>query len=169
MTKRLSSSHRKLSAKQQRALEALLVGASDQQAAESAHVSRTTVADWRNKVPAFAEALATARVELLRRTTARLHAATTLAVRALEDVAKDTARPATRVAAARAILEFSYRSRELEEIEERIAKLEAQSAPDDDGVIRIVRRDPSGNAVEVGVGGRSAAPHLGKGERGNEQ
>jgi S-adenosylmethionine:tRNA-ribosyltransferase-isomerase (queuine synthetase) len=116
---------RKLNQKQQRALETLLVGGSDLQAAETAKVNRATIAQWRTKLPSFIAALASARSDLLRRMTARLHAATTLAVRALEEVAKDTRNPSARVAAARVILEFSQRAIELQEIEKRLEELEA--------------------------------------------
>jgi hypothetical protein len=120
----------KLTAKQQKALEAILVGASDQQAADSAGVSRNTIMSWRSKLAGFSEALAAARSDLLKRMTARLHAATSLAVRALEEVAKDPRNPSARVAAARVILEFSQRALEMQELEVRMAALEQQILED---------------------------------------
>jgi AcrR family transcriptional regulator len=120
----MSSKKTKASSKQQRAIEVLLVGGSDQQAAEAAGVTRPTVTDWRNKDEGFQEALATAKAELLKRTASRLHAATALAVRALEDVVKDVRNPHARVSAARAILEYSQRAHELQELEAKVEELE---------------------------------------------
>jgi hypothetical protein len=113
-----------LGAKKQHALEALLVGGSDQQAADTSGVTRITVTRWRTSDSTFIAALASARTELLKRMTARLHAATSLAVKALEEVAKDTRNPSARVTAARVILEFSQRAIELQEIEKRLEELE---------------------------------------------
>jgi tRNA A37 N6-isopentenylltransferase MiaA len=114
----------KLSAKQQRALEVLLVGGTDQQAGETAGVSRNTVAQWRTQNEAFVEALSDLRQDLLRRTVARLHAATAIAVKALEELVKDTRYPAVRVTAARAILELSRKAIEIDELEARVHELE---------------------------------------------
>ncbi|MBS2031962.1 MAG: hypothetical protein JST54_28955 [Deltaproteobacteria bacterium] len=119
---------RKLSVKQQRALEVLLVGGTDEQAAQAAQVSRQTISKWRNHHPGFADALALARDEMLSRTSARLHAATTIAVRALEEVAKDVRNPSARVSAAKAIIEFSQKALELEELEVRLTALEERLA-----------------------------------------
>jgi hypothetical protein len=114
---------RSITVKQQKALEVLLVGGTDQQAAETAGVARTTVNGWKNGSATFIEALKLARDELLKRTRARIHASTTIAVKALEEVAKDVRHPA-RVTAARAILDFSHQAIELEELEGRIEELE---------------------------------------------
>jgi ParB-like chromosome segregation protein Spo0J len=118
-------SSRRLNSKQQRALEALLVGASDQQAADAAGVTRPTVMGWRNKSLSFRAALAEARAELWKRTMMRLHAATSVAVRALEEIAKDAKHP-SRVSAAKTILEQSQKVRGQEELEDRLTKLEAR-------------------------------------------
>jgi len=114
----------KLTAKQQKALEAILVGASDQQAADSAGVSRNTIMSWRSKLVGFSEALAAARSDLLKRTAARVHAATSVAARTLEDVAKDSRYPSARVAAARAIFEISHKFILTDELERRVEELE---------------------------------------------
>lgn len=121
-----------LNAKQMKALEVLLVGGNDVQAAEAAGVSRTTISVWRNEHPTFSEKLRGARDELLKRTMARLHAATTIAVKALEDVAKDTRNASARVTAARAIIEFSQKALELEELEVRLTALEERIAEQKD-------------------------------------
>ena len=119
-----------LTAKQQRALETLLVGGSDQQASEASGVVRLTIARWRTTDAGFMTALTTARSELLRRTSARIHAATSLAVRALEEVVKDTRNPAARIAAARAILDFSLKARQIEDLEVQLNELEQQILSD---------------------------------------
>lgn len=49
-----------------------------------------------------------------------------LAVKALEDVAKDTRHASARVSAARSIIELSQRAIELEELEQRIEQLELE-------------------------------------------
>ncbi len=108
---------------QQKALETLLVGGTDQQAADAGQVSRSTLLRWKRD-PTFSQAFDEARSDLLRRTASRLHATTSLAVKALEDVVKDDRHPAPRVAAARAILDFSQRALELQEFEKRLAELE---------------------------------------------
>ena len=115
---------KKLTLKQQRILEVLLVGGTDEQAAQTAAVHKNTVYQLRHNHPAFVEAMAAARGELIKRTTARLHAATTIAVKALEEVARDTKSPSARVAAARAIIEFSQKAIEMEDLAERMERLE---------------------------------------------
>jgi len=115
---------RKLNVSQHRALEVLLVGGTDEQAAQAAGVNRRTISKWRNHHPGFADALTIARDEMLARTSARLHAATTIAVKALEEVARDVRNPSARVSASRAIIEFSQKSLELEEMELRLTALE---------------------------------------------
>jgi transposase-like protein len=113
-----------LTDKQKRAIDALLVGATDQQAADAAGVARSTLGRWRSGLPEFGHALEAARKEMLQRTGSRLHAATGLAVRALEEVARNTLNPAARVAAARAILELSHKAIELEDLAKRVEELE---------------------------------------------
>ena len=124
----LASANEKLTDKQQRAIEVLLVGGTDAQAAQAAGVVRNTVTLWRNHNPDFATALLDARAEMLSRMRSRLHAATSIAVRTLEEVARDVNVPSARVAAARALLEYSHRAMEMEELEVRLAKLETALA-----------------------------------------
>ena len=112
-----------ISPKQQQALEVFLVGGTDQQAAQAAGAARSTVNGWRNSNAAFMEAMNLAQKDLRRRTTARIHAATSLAVKALEEVVKDP-KHSGRVPAARALLEFSHQATEMDELEKRIEELE---------------------------------------------
>ncbi len=77
---------------QQQALEILLVGGTQQQAADALGVARTTVSGAVDDAT-FMAALRQARTDLLKRSAARLHAATSIAVKALEDVAEDSDQP----------------------------------------------------------------------------
>ncbi len=127
MSRALAESTPRVSAKQQRAIEVLLVGGTEQQAADAAGVSRRTVSQWRHQVPAFAEAFQAARRDLLQRTSSRLHAATGYAVKALEDVVKDAkVAPASRVSAARSIIELSQKAYETDDLEVRLHEIEEQ-------------------------------------------
>jgi hypothetical protein len=123
---RVVEAAKKLSPRQQRVLEVLLVGGTDAQAAEAAKLHKNSVYALRNQNPAFMEAMSLARADLIKRTTSRLHAATSIAVKALEEVAKDVRNPSARVAAARAIIEFSHKAIELEDLEQRMEVLEAR-------------------------------------------
>jgi hypothetical protein len=60
-----------------------------------------------------------------------MHAARTVAVKALEEAAKDTRHPGPRVSAARAIVELSHKAIEVEELEARLEELEKRFAESD--------------------------------------
>ncbi len=109
---------KKVTVRQQQAIEVLLIGGTDQQAAEKAEVSRSTVTKWRNNpASAFAEELERAREEMRKRQNARILAAGSLAVRALEDGVKDTRSPSARISAARTIMDQGSKANESEELE----------------------------------------------------
>ena len=109
---------KKVTVRQQLAIEVLLIGGTDQQAAEKAEVSRSTVTKWRNNpASAFAEELERTREEMRKRQNARLQAAGSLAVRALEEGVKDTRSPSARISAARAIMDQGIKANESEELE----------------------------------------------------
>ena len=102
---------KKLTVAQQKALEVLLVGGTDQAAADRCGASRSNVTKWRNNPASpFAEELERAREEIRRRQSARLQAAGALAVRALEEGVKDTRSPAARITAARTILDQGHKA-----------------------------------------------------------
>ena len=125
---------KKVTISQQHAIEVLLIGGSDQQAADKAGVSRSTVTKWRNnRESAFAEALAKAREDMRRRQGARLQAAGALAVRALEEGVKDTRSPSARIAAARAILDQGLKASASEsgELEVPTANCRANTSEDE--------------------------------------
>jgi len=104
-------------------LSALACGATNEVAAQRAGVSVATV-ERRKRDPKFKKRLNHARAEMVQRTTSTLTAASTEAVRALLDLVKPSAREATRLGAARAILELGTRQRESEDLEQRVLDLE---------------------------------------------
>lgn len=123
----------KLTARQQKALEALLSEPTVQAAADAASVNKSTVFRWLSD-PTFAAIYREARAQLLESTLAGLQSAGGAAVETLREVMGDkTAQPAARVSAARATLDALLRMREAFEVEQRLAELEArlnaQAAP----------------------------------------
>jgi phenylpyruvate tautomerase PptA (4-oxalocrotonate tautomerase family) len=109
--------------RQQRALEALLAGATVAEAAAAAGVARKTVYSWIQS-PAFRaelDAAQRAAIEAITRRIVRLAEAATEALR----VALEEAPPATRVRAADVLLRRLLEFREFTALEERVAALEA--------------------------------------------
>jgi hypothetical protein len=107
-----------ITVRQQSAIDVLLIGGNDQQAADKAGVSRSTVTKWRNNPGSvFAEEFDRQREEMRKRQGARLVAAGSLATRALEDSVKDARSPSVRVSAARAILVHGLKANDNEELE----------------------------------------------------
>jgi hypothetical protein len=106
---RVAEAAKKLTPRQQRVLEVLLVGGTDAQAAEAAKLHKNSVYALRSQNPACMEPMRLAQTDLIKRTTSRLHAATSIAVKALEEVAKDVRNPSVRVAAARRSLSSAMR------------------------------------------------------------
>jgi hypothetical protein len=111
-----------------RAVAALLSAPSVEQAATRAGLSRATLCRWMRE-PDFQVALRAARREVVDATIGRPQAVTTEAVTALHEALTCQA-PTVRVSAARALLEFSFRSVELMDLEDRIAALEQQFRKD---------------------------------------
>ena len=125
-----------LTAKQQRALDALLREPTVLAAADAAGVSKTTIFRWLSD-PTFAAAYKQARGHLLTSTLTALQSASSTAVATLSEVMKDTtAQPSARVSAAKAVLEMSLKAREVLEVEERLAALEAAMQPMGGKVVR---------------------------------
>lgn len=113
-----------LSAKQQRAIKALLTEPTTRAAAEAAKVSEATIWRWLAD-PDFDQAYRAAREQLYEATLASLQEASTLAVETLRQVMDDPKAPApARVSAARCVLEMSIRARETLDVEERLRELE---------------------------------------------
>lgn len=109
---------------QKKAVEALCSGSTVKLAAAQAAVSEKTLYKWL-KEPDFQQALSARKTEIFTSVESLVTGSMLHAVATLRQICTDTeAPPATRVSAARAILESGLRVRELYTIEERIAALE---------------------------------------------
>lgn len=106
-------------------LAALVCGASVDAAAKKAGLPRRT-AYRRMKDPRFVQRFQEARSEIAKRTTALLSAGSLEATKALIELISPTSPPATRLGAARAIIELGAKLREAGEIEERLVGLETR-------------------------------------------
>jgi hypothetical protein len=111
---------------QHRAVSALLVEGSIRHAAEAAGVKERTLYHWL-KHPVFADEYRSARREATRAAVAKLQQVSGKAAERLEHLLTHGT-PATQLGAARAILEFSIKAVELEDLEQRLAALEAAYA-----------------------------------------
>lgn len=117
---------RKLSNKRESAIGALLASSSIVEAARTCGVNERTLRDWMTR-PDFREAYDQARRQVLDQVLAHLQASTGEALDTLLAVCRDPeARPAARVAAARAVLDLSVKIRSEEDFDARLRALEAQ-------------------------------------------
>ena len=106
------------------ALEALLTSPTQQAASKKAGVDVSTLRRWL-KESAFATAYAEARKTLIDGTLNGLQAVAAKAVEALESVLDDiNAKPAERISAARAILDFALKGHDQLSMETRLAAIE---------------------------------------------
>ncbi len=118
-----------LTAKQLAAIESLLTEKTTKAAAKSAGVSETTVWRWLQQ-PLFANAYKEARNRILEVVLTNLQAASKDAVKTLRDTLTDKeAKASEKVSAARAILEFTFKGKEVLETEERLRVLEESLQP----------------------------------------
>jgi len=114
-----------LTAKQMRAMLALLQHPTLKEAAAAVGVGESTLWRW-SQTPEFKAAYLDARREAVKQSIAHLQSATGEAVTCLRDVMKSAkASDAAKVSAARAVLELSLRAVEIENVAERVAELEA--------------------------------------------
>ena len=114
----------KLSAKQEKALLALLDCGEIKAAAAKAAVGETTLWRWLQE-PGFQKSYRAARRALVETAISQLQSDCTIAVRVLREVAEDRSAPSSsRVAAARTILEQSVNAIELIDLQERVEHLE---------------------------------------------
>ncbi len=112
--------------KQQKALAALLTEPTILAAADKVGVNERTLHRWLEE-PAFDTAYRTARREAVRQAIARLQQVSSAAVSVLETVMNDgDEKGATRVAAAKTVLETAIRAVELEDLAARLSELEAR-------------------------------------------
>jgi hypothetical protein len=108
-------------------LLALACGATVEVAAAKAGVSVATVYRRLND-PAFLQQLQAVRSEMVQRTAGMLTAAAGEAVKTLLDLQKNTVPHASRLGAARSVLEIGIKMRESADLEARLAAVEAQLA-----------------------------------------
>lgn len=106
-------------------LLALACGATPETAARQAGVSERTV-HRRLADPKFRKKLDQLRSDMMQRTASGLAAAGSESVRTLLDLQKSSVPHATRLGAAKAVLEMSMKLREMTDLKERIAALEQQ-------------------------------------------
>jgi hypothetical protein len=116
----------KLSRKREQAIAALLQHPSLKEAAKATSVAEKTLRRWL-KDEAFIEAYEIARRECLSHATGRLQEATSKAITTLSSVMSNSESPGAQVGAARTILEFAFRAVERDDLEKRLAALEARS------------------------------------------
>jgi transposase-like protein len=115
----------KLTPIRERAIVALLANSTIKRAAKSIGVDETTLWRWLQDKD-FHTAYRTARRESVSQAIARLQQASSEAVNTLREIVKDKKQPApARVSAAKAILEFSIKAVEIEDMAERLAQVEA--------------------------------------------
>ena len=108
-----------LTAKQLKAIQAILTADTMENAAEEAGVTRNTLYRWLRD-DLFAQELNLAKRQIVRQGIMRLHQATRDAVKTLLEICRDVEAPASsRVAAAREILNNTLKSIELENIDDR--------------------------------------------------
>jgi len=112
----------------QKLLLALACGASVESAARQVGVSESTVYR-RLAEDEFKQRLLNLRADMVQRTAGTLTAAGTEAVKALLGLLQPATPHATRLGAARAVLELGVKIREAAELEARIAALEQQLVP----------------------------------------
>jgi len=105
-----------------------LTGGSDhQEAAQAADVGESTVFRWLQD-PDFQEAFQKAKQQTVRQAITRLQQVTGEAVDVLKKVMTDSGSPAgSRVTAARIILDTALKAVEMEDLEARVAALEART------------------------------------------
>jgi hypothetical protein len=108
-------------------LMALACGATVEAAAGKAGVSRSTVSR-RLADPEFCQQLQEVRAEMVQRTAGMLTAAAGEAVKTLLELQKGTVPHASRLGAARSVLEIGIKMRESADLEARLAAVEAQLA-----------------------------------------
>lgn len=117
---------RGLSPLQERAIAALLEGLTIKQTAKRCGVSRQTIYDWL-RMPEFISQLRESEGALIDHSVRRLLSLQNDALDTLDAVLNDPhATTATRLRAAQSVIEFTLKLRELRNLEERLAALEAQ-------------------------------------------
>ncbi len=113
----------KLSEKQERAIELLIIHGNFVRVAEELNIERSTLWRWR-KEPRFATAYREARQAISERTRELLQLAATQAVKRLVELMNDSDVPASvQFASARSILDLHFRGMEIEDIQASVDEL----------------------------------------------
>lgn len=115
----------KLTHKKNQAIAALLHHPTVVAAAKATKLSEKTLRRWL-KDEAFAEAYESAKRDCLNHATGRLQDATSKAITTLTNVMGNAESPGAQVSAARTVLEFAFRAVEHDDLEKRLAALEAR-------------------------------------------
>ena len=114
-----------LTPKQEKAIGALLSQPTMEEAAEAAGVNRATIFRWLQQEE-FQTAYTQVRRESVKHAIARLQNRSSEAVEVLAEIMKDEMNaPSARVSAAKAIIEYSIKAVEVEDLAKRLAELEA--------------------------------------------
>lgn len=113
-----------LTPKQYTAIGALLSESTVAKAAAQAKVGERTLYRWLDD-PTFADAYRKARYAAVHQAISRLEHASSRAVTVLTSIMDDTGVPARdRLAAARTVIEFSFKATDIEDFEERLQAME---------------------------------------------
>lgn len=119
----------KLTRKQDQAIAALIACPSILDAARQSGVAVETLYRWL-KLETFQTAYRDARRQVVQQAIVQVQQATGEAVTTLRAIMQDGTAPASaRVSAAKTVLDTAVKAVELEDLEQRLAALEAQSAP----------------------------------------
>lgn len=122
----MSGHGEKLSHKQERAIAALLVATSVTEAAQQIGVNENTLLRWL-KDTGFEASYRAARRAVVTQAIARMQQLCSKVVTKLEELIDDPTAPASsRVTAMKTVLEMSWKTIELEDLEARIAALEGR-------------------------------------------
>jgi hypothetical protein len=120
----------KLPRRKEQAISALLLHATLSEAAAALAVDESTLRRWLREDTAFQTAYREARRAVVQQAIVQVQCATGEAVETLRSVMQDAEAPASaRVSAAKAMLETAVKGIEIEDLEARIAALEAHGEP----------------------------------------
>ena len=126
----MSASPNPLTPRQEQSITALLVQGSLQAAAAASGIHEKTLRRWLREDAVFQMAYREARRAVVQHAIVQVQHATGEAVETLRNVMQDRESPASaRVSAAKVILETAVKGIEIEDLEARIAALEAQGEP----------------------------------------
>lgn len=118
----------KITRKQEQAIAALLAQPSVGEAALAANIAESMLYRWLQKHDGFKTAYQAARREVVRQAIVQVQSACGKAVETLRSIMDDSNAPASaRVSAARTVLDMAVKAVELEDLEQRIAALEAHT------------------------------------------